>query len=284
MLKDILVHLDATERSGVRLRLAAELARRHQAHLTALYVVDLTLPVLVASDPGGGAILADLLDDMRRDALAGAAKVEAAFREKLRIEGLEGEWRQVEGSTPQAVALHARYADLTVLGQAGPEGGPDAPGYAAAAVMEEVLFTSGRPVLLVPFAGRFETVGRRVLIGWNASREAARAVNDALPLLARAELAMVLAVNPRRGLGGHGDEPGADIALHLARHGVRVEVQHAVAPEIGEGDVLLNTAADQQVDLLVMGGYGHSRLREPVLGGVTRSLLRQMTVPVLMAH
>jgi len=282
-LKDILVHLDATERAGARLRLATELARQHDAHLIALHVIDLTLPAIVASEPSGGVMLAELLEDMRRIALADAARVEAAFRERVRTAGIQGEWRLVEGSTPGQVALNARYADLTVLGQADPAGGVDSPGNAAA-VVEEVLFTSGRPVLLVPFAGHFEAVGKRVLIGWNASREAARAVNDALPLLAQAELVMVLAVNPRRGLGGHGDQPGADIALHLARHGVRVEVQHAVAPEIGEADVLLNTAADKGADLLVMGAYGHSRLRELVLGGVTRSLLRQMTIPLLMAH
>ena len=102
---------------------------------------------------------------------------------------------------------------------------PDGDRPGAGAVVEQALFTSGRPVLVVPFAGRFETVGRRVLIGWKASREAARAVNDALPLIAQAEAATVLAVSPRSGLGGHGEEPGADIALHLARHGIKVGVE-----------------------------------------------------------
>jgi nucleotide-binding universal stress UspA family protein len=136
----------------------------------------------------------------------------------------------------------------------------------------------------VPYAGRFESLGKRVLVGWNAGREAARAVQDALPLLMAAESVTVLTVNPEIGLGGHGEEPGADIALHLARHGVRVTVEHMTAPEISAGDVILNRAFELSADLLVIGAYGHSRLREMVLGGVTRSLLQQMTVPVLMSH
>lgn len=279
-LKDILVHLDATEQAKTRLRLAADLARQHEAHLTGLLVVDVMLPPIAGTDMGGGIALAELLEQMRQDALAKAAKVEAAFRERLRLDGIAGEWRQVEGPTPEVVVLHARYADLVVLGQEDPEGEE----LVAGLVIEQALFTSGRPVLLVPNAGRFETLGRRVLVGWNASREAARAVNDALPLIARAEAATVLAINPRRGLGGHGEEPGADIALHLARHGLKVSVEHTVASDVSDAEVLLNYAADLSADLLVIGAYGHSRFRELLLGGVTRTLLREVTIPVLMSH
>jgi nucleotide-binding universal stress UspA family protein len=136
----------------------------------------------------------------------------------------------------------------------------------------------------VPHSGRFASVATRVLVGWNASREAARAVNDALPMLAGATTTCILAANPERGIGGHGEEPGADIALHLARHGLSVTVEHRVAPDVPDADLLLNHASDMSADLLVVGAYGHSRLREFVLGGVTRTLLRQMTVPVLMSH
>ena len=117
-----------------------------------------------------------------------------------------------------------------------------------------------------------------MLIAWNASRESTRAVNDALPLLAGATMVTVLAVNPRHGIKGHGDVPAADIALHLARHGVKAEAAHTVAKDISEGDALLSYAADLGVDLIVCGGYGHSRAREMVFGGVTRTLLREMTV------
>lgn len=279
-LKDILVHLDATERSQERLRLAIGLAQRHEAHLTCLYVVDVPFPGLAIGDAGGAAALPVLIDQMRRDALEEAARAEASFRERLRREDVAAEWRLAEGVTPEQVALHARYADLVVVGQADPENGPPN----ATAVLEAALFSSGRPVLVVPYAGRFEALGRRVLVGWNASSEAARAVNDALPLIAQAEATTVFAANPRLGLGGHGEEPGADIALHLARHGLQVTVEHTVTSGVSDGEALLSRAADLSADLLVVGAYGHSRVRELVLGGVTRTLLRHMTLPVLMSH
>ena len=279
-LKDILVHLDGTEQSKVRLQLAAGLARRHGAHLAGLFVVDVMLPMMAASDAGSGAVLAEMIERMRTDTLAEAAIVEAGFRETLRRDGIAGEWRLVEGSSHEHVALHARYADLVVAGQASPDAGQPS----ASAILEAVLFDSGRPVLVVPYAGSFPTLGQRVLVGWNASAQAARAVHDALPLMAGAGSVVVSAVNPRRGIDAHGDMPGADIATHLARHGLKVEVEHSLAPEIGAGDLLLNRASEISADLLVIGAYGHSRLRETILGGVTRTLLKQMTIPVLMSH
>jgi nucleotide-binding universal stress UspA family protein len=279
-LKDILVHLDATPAATVRLDLAATLARRHDAHLTALFVVDIGLPMLAMADPGGGAALAELMEQMRAATLEDGAIAQAAFRERLRRDALRGEWRQAEGMLREQVALHARYADLAIIGQDDPATG--VPG--SAGLAGDILFAAGRPVLVVPYAGRFETLGHRILVGWNASREAARAVNDALPLLTAAAGVCVLVANPRGGQDGHGEEPGADIALHLARHGVSVSVEHRAAPDIPDADLLLNHAADMSADLLVVGAYGHSRLREFVLGGVTRSLLTQMTVPVLMSH
>jgi nucleotide-binding universal stress UspA family protein len=278
-LNDILVHLDGTPQSATRLAVAADLARRHQAHLTALFVVDVSLPVMGAADAGSGAVLAGLIESLRADALAAAATVEAAFNETLRREAIAGEWRLAEGLTAEIVPLHARYADLAVLGQPDPAGTPS-----GAAVLAGAIFDSGRPVLVIPYAGSFASVGARVLVGWNAGREATRAVHDALPLLVKAGSVTITAVNPRVGLGAHGEQPGADIARHLARHGVAVVVEHTVAPEIGAADILLNRASELSADLLVVGAYGHSRVREFLLGGVTRSLLREMTVPVLLSH
>lgn len=279
-LKDILVHFDASKPAEGRLRLAAELARQHGAHLSVLHVVDIELPLIASADAGGGTAIAGVIEQMREGALAEAARLEAVAREVIRRENLSGEWRLAEGITAEHVALHARYADLVVIGQEDPEG--EAPH--AGAVVEQVLFSAGRPALIVPYAGTFATVGRRVMLGWNASREAARAVNDALPLLSAADAVTVFSVNPRKGLGAHGDRPGADIALHLARHGIKVHVEQSIAPDVGDGDVLLNQASEMGADLIVVGAYGHSRLREMVMGGVTRTLLRQMTVPVLMSH
>jgi nucleotide-binding universal stress UspA family protein len=138
--------------------------------------------------------------------------------------------------------------------------------------------------LAIPFAGSFKSIGKRVLVAWNASREASRALHDALPLIAKAETATVFLANPTRGLDGHGEEPGADIARHMVRHGLKVEVAKVIADDVPDSALLLNHASDMGADLLVMGAYGHSRLREFILGGMTRSLLREMTVPVLLSH
>lgn len=274
-LKDILVHLDASERAGARLDIALDLARRHGAHLVGLHVLDITVPTSVVPDAGGAGV-AMLYEQLRGSGLAGAAEVERAFAARLEREGVAGTWYLVEGSTAEQVALHGRYADLVIVGQ-------QEPGRGGAAV-DGAIFGSGRPVLVIPFAGRFPAVGRRVLVGWNASREAARAVGDAMPLLAAADGVTVLAVNPRGGLEGDGTRPAADLAQHLAHHGVKATAEDMLAPEVPDGEALLNAAAETGADLLVVGAYGHSRLRELVMGGVTRTLLRSMTLPVLLSH
>jgi nucleotide-binding universal stress UspA family protein len=152
-------------------------------------------------------------------------------------------------------------------------------------VAEYVLLNAINPVLIVPYAGEFSSVGQRVLIAWDGSMEAARAVHGAIPLLQRAGQVQVAVFDPRVGPGAHGEEPGADIALFLARHGIRVDVsRHVTGGEIDIGNAILSHASDFGADLLVMGGYGHSRFREVLLGGVTRTILRSMTTPVLMSH
>jgi nucleotide-binding universal stress UspA family protein len=282
-IKDILVHLDTTETSPARLALAARLAAQHGAHLVGVLIVDIppasffygaAIPFLPAAPD-------EIVERMREDGLAAAVPVEQAFRECLRREGVEGEWRLAEGPGAATLALHARYADLAVVGQTNPKGVQDG---SDGSIPVAAVLGSGRPVLTVPFAGDFPTIGKRVLVAWNASREAARAVADALPLLQAADHVTILAINPRRGIGGHGDVPAADIALHLARHGVQAEAAHTVAKDIADGEALLSYASDISADLIVAGAYGHSRMRETVFGGVTRTLLAEMTVPVLLSH
>ena len=174
--------------------------------------------------------------------------------------------------------MQARYADLVVVGQADPE-----PTATPSDLPETVALATGRPVLVVPHIGA-KPPGKTVLLCWNASREAARAAADALPFLKAAQKVIVLVVNPKVSAAGHGAEPGADAAAWLARHGVKVTVQRDVAPDADAGAVILSRAADLGADLIVMGIYGHSRLREMVLGGASRTLLGSMTVPVLMSH
>src|SRR5690606_8100412 len=188
---------------------------------------------------------------------------------------VRGEWRVMDGDPVDAMTLCTRYADIAVVGQAN----PDEPGINARMV-PELLLAAGRPILVVPYVGTYTSFGRRIMVAWNGNREATRAVHDALPLLKKAEQVIVFCVNP----SDDQHIPGSDMALHLSRHGVNAEPRHVVAPDIGVGDALLSAAADHAVDVLVMGGYGRSRLRELVLGGATRQILQSMTVPVLLSH
>jgi len=282
--KDILVHLDSGPRSSMRLQVATSLARRCGAHLTGVYAVDIPSAEFFygAAMPLAAGGAERVVEQIRAEAIAAAAPVEKAFNAAVQAQGLEAAWRLVEGNLPATISLHARYADLAVLGQANPYEPSD--GIGTDAVIVSTVMTSGRPVLAVPFAGDFPTVGDRVLVAWNASREAARAVNDAMPMLRGASVVTVLAVNPRHGINGHGDVPAADIALHLARHGVKAEAAHTVANDIPDGEALLSYAADIGADMIVAGAYGHSRARELVFGGVTRTLLGEMTAPVFLSH
>ena len=279
-IRDILVNLDAGPAGAARLDLAATLAARLSAHLVGLHVIDIPLPTFAGADLGGGAVIADVIQRMYDDAAAAAKPVENAFRDRLRRDGLLGEWRQVEGNLSRQITLHGRYADLIVLGQTDPQ----APGPAGDAAIEAALFETGRPVLLVPYAGGPWGLGGAALVAWNARREAASAGHDALPLVAAIQAVTVLTIAPDPGADGHGEQPGADIATHLARHGLRVAVRSTAAKDVSVGEILLNEAADLGAGLLVMGGYGHSRLRELVLGGATRTILGGMTLPVLMSH
>ena len=275
--KDILVHVNSSKHCGERVDVALRLARSFEAHLIGLYTAsELYYPSYVAAQ-----LPADLLLSQTRTMAEMRDRAKTAFEDKTRASGINIEWREAKGEPAAMAAVHARYADIAVFGQndldeALPDSDFDVP--------EAVILDSGRPILLVPYAGHFPKVGSRVMVAWNGSRQATRAVNDALPILKRAEQVIVIAVNPRKGAEGHGDVPGADLSLHLARHGVKAEANHVFADDIAVGDMILSRAADFGVDLIVMGAYGHTRLRETVLGGATRDLLEHMTVPVLMSH
>ena len=283
-LKDIVVILEPGAPGERRLAAAVSLAAAHGAHLIGVSIVEPLDLSGYFSPAVSGYIAVDAmqaLEERHRAAAAAAAKQdETAFRDACGRAGISYEWRHAEGEAREMATLSARYADLVVTGQVDPENPPRG-GFAH--LPEELALASGRPVLFVPYAGKFETVGRRVLVAWNRMRESTRAVNDGIPLLAKAEKVTVLSINPQRGEDA-GDLPGADIALHLARHGVKAEASYTVAEDIDVGSVLLSRAADIGADLIVMGCYGHSRTRELILGGATREVLRHMTVPVLMSH
>ena len=277
--KDLLVVLGSDAASRGRMALAAALSERFAAHLVGLY------PFPVPDIPRTlGYYNPSLFDPIFRELREKAQEVcdreREAFEHAASLRGLSAEWRVTEGLEADP-AVHARYVDLTILGQLDPDGGDTE---LIRPRPELVALASGRPILAVPYAGQFETVGRRVLIGWNATREATRAVNDAMPLLAAAGVVTVLTIDAREGPDAHGELPGADISLHLARHGVKATIERTVSAGVPAGEVLLSRAADLGADLLVIGAYGHSRMRELLLGGATRSILQSMTVPVLMSH
>ncbi len=276
-LKDILVHVNRGKRCKERLDAAINLAAAHDAHLTGLYV--LTYPHIP------GYIRAEINEDVLRGQIeatrAAAEKAEAMFNDHVDRAGIKAEWRCVEGDLLPVLSLHARYSDVAIVGQRDPEwedAGDDS------SMPDQLVLQGGRPVLIVPHVGKYPVIGKRIMVAWDGSRLATRAVNDALPFMIKAKKVAVLAVNSEGGDQGHGEIPSADICLHLARHGVNAEAQHIYAKDMSVGDMMLSRAADEGIDMIVTGAYGHARWRELVLGGVTRHLLMHMTVPVLMSH
>jgi nucleotide-binding universal stress UspA family protein len=186
----------------------------------------------------------------------------------------------VDDDAAGGLALQARHCDIVIIGQCD----PDEPLRGRHADLpQHVVMHAGRPVLVIPYAGSVAHVGSKVLIGWDAGREAARAVADAMPVLARAKSIHLAVFNPYAIPGEHGVAPGAGIGQYFERHGIRVEIL-APSAKGNTGTALLSLARDLGIDLIVMGAYGHTRLREVVLGGVTRTMLHAMTVPVLMSH
>lgn len=284
-LRDLLVLLDGSARDETKLAVALELARRHNAHLTGLCPLELLLPADMAFALGGYPdlwALPEFAKQVESQAGAKAAVIEAKFLETLRREGIRGDWVFETGSLIAAVTRRAHAADLIVVGQADP--GNPLPA-TARTLVEDLLMTAGRPLLLIPYAGPFDTVGTNALVGWTPTRESARAVHDALPILVPGAKVLVLTVEAPRAGGEPEVLPTVEIAEHLSRHELDVSAARTVVSDgLSPADALLDYASDIGADLLIVGGYGHSRTREMIMGGVTRDLLRHMTLPVLMSH
>ncbi len=208
-------------------------------------------------------------------------EAERLFTERTRNAGVAAEWRQVEGALPDLVMLHARFADLVIAGQRNPERLD--PG-TAPELPEQLVLDVGRPVIIVPHTGTFPTVGEKVMILWKTSRGAARAVNDALPFLAKAKEVCVVAINPEAGISGQGDNPAADVVTHLSRHGITATARVANAERGTMGKTMRDIAADFGADMIVMGAFGRARWREMILGGMTRNMLATMPLPILMSR
>jgi len=285
-LKDLLVYVDQTEESLERLRLAADLAIRHGSHLAALYAREWNRAQVNSRKSAELGLvsaegLRDLDEHIEAAIDAAAEKLRSTLDELTRGRGVEAELLAVDGEAAVVVPQYARYADLCILGRDEPEG-PASVNYTFS---EHLLFLTGRPVLFVPAEGSFATIGRHIAVAWNSSRPAARALNDALPLIERAERTTILMVNPSGFIDGHEGPPGEQIVDHLERHGAKVDsVRIENVAHNAIADRLQAEARALGADLIVAGAFGHPRLWEKMLGGVTHDLMARMSLPIFMSH
>jgi len=275
-LKDILVHVDRTPHCEKRVKIALEIASRQGNELTGIFAQ-------------GNAYL-----EARTSGLDKRRELHADISEKLRMQfqpladeaGVRLHWETApfdrsEETIMDQMVFDSQHRDLIIVGQHDEE---TYDGSIPADLAERLVLETGRPVLIIPYAGTFKTLGKRVVIAWNTARESVRALNDAIPLMQDAQVVKVIAINPKEKNKRHGEVPSSDIVRHLKRHGIEAEADHFSTEGVDEGNLLLNCVSDERSDLLVMGAYGHYRFRELILGGVTKEILEHMTTPVLMSH
>lgn len=276
--KSILVHCADEKRWPGLLATSIAAARRFEAHLTALSVLP---PLIVdpALTPGG---VTSVIDRHRKVYEQEQGRMREVFEEAIKAAGLNGEWCTDDaghGTVLDKLIRHGRSQDLIIASRSDK-------GWPFASMLEapvDLVLNSGRPVLLVPTEGDHRDFGRRALVAWNGRREAARAAFDAVPFLQHAGKVSVLWIETPEEKGA-GDVPGADLCTTLARHGITCEAASVVHPGENASETLLARQRQTNADLVVMGCYGHSRLSELVLGGMTRSVLGSLQVPILMSH
>jgi nucleotide-binding universal stress UspA family protein len=276
MIKDIIVNLSVGERPAPVGDYAISVAAAFEAHLAGVaFLYDPIVPV-----SGAGYIPAEVIETQERENAAASKAALDRFTAACKRAGVAAEPLTLSASLAgvgEQFGHIARRFDLSIVGQAEPEKSA-----VEEVIAEAALFESGRPVIVVPYIQKDALKLDRVMLCWDGSRAAARAIADAMPLLKKAGQVEIVIVSNER--GKRDEVEGVDMAQHLARHGLKVEVKRTVLGDIDVADVILSHAADVGADFIVMGGYGHSRLREFVLGGVTRSIFRSMTAPVLMSH
>ncbi len=275
--KDILVYADSTKYAATRLDTAARLALSHDAHLTALHVDPAPYMQVDLMSTGVAPQIRQWQKTVQKEKAEKIRKIVDGIGAR---HGIEIELRRQEGAINDVIMSQAAYADLVVVSQAGNPFDLERPIDPSPGV---IAVSSGRPVLIVPNrAGEFQ-VGNNVLIAWKPCAEAVRAVHDALPLLKLARSFKTIEVN-LGGEAGHGRLAGAEIARHLARHGVNVTAMTMNEGHSSDGATILAQGTEMGADLIIMGGYGHSRFREVIFGGVTSHILEHHQIPVFMAH
>lgn len=279
MLGRIAVHLSADENCKRRIDVAIKLAKEHQAEIVGVYPVDITVPQTFS----GTALPSEVTKMIRERLKEGQLQTKKLFEEATSAAGVTGHWRTPKGAIEDVLAQHARYARLLIMSKAEDPQSTASP--ITANVPEAVIMAAGRPVLMVPTVGTMNTIGERVLFCWDKKREAARAFADAAPLLRTAKELVVLAVDEdTESLHEQDiqDNDFSDLCTALGYPTPKVLLRSS--KNVGVGNVILNTATDYGSDLIVMGAYGHSRMRQWIMGGASKTLLNSMTVPVLLSH
>jgi nucleotide-binding universal stress UspA family protein len=296
-LRDILVCLDPTDAGDARLRLAAAIARDCRAVLSAAYVLPeaipgappygdsrgLVPPTVGAFMPNPAAIEGEVpASGEGSDTTRGSTLIEIIeqrFRQEMRPHALEGDFYTFGSGEGGDLAALARTVDLVIYGQQSPDWHLPT-GFRP----EDLIVAGGRPVLVVPYAGTFDAVGRRTLIAWDGTREAARVLGDALPLMRKAKAATIMTVREHEADFERDAAALERLQQHLSRHAITATHEQSVRGGVPIADLILSRAADLDIDLIVAGAYHHSQFREALVGGVSRALLDHMTVPVLMSH
>lgn len=277
--KTIVTHLASPERAGPLLDLTVPLAKRCGARQVGLHVIPQVLSAYGTVDVQ---LPADVIERQYRELRERADRIETVFSDKARSTGVTAEWRCVDarhGDIAEDVADQSLCTDLIVLGLdtgASPNAWTDVPA--------RIALQTGRPVLAIPNPDAIQSLGKHALVAWNTSREAARAAFDAIPLMADADCVDILAIDPGTQGGNEELTHGQELAACLRGHGIKVNAEVTHRQGIPVSEVILNRIAENNCDLLVMGCYGHSRLRESLFGGATRELLQHLRVPILMSH
>jgi nucleotide-binding universal stress UspA family protein len=280
MIKDILLTITRTDADDLAVKTAVQIAEIEKAHLAIMIPVEYPVPIPSEFGVNPYPMYVGIYEE--------SLKVAENMANELKEKWVNADISPIEVrvvSTPlmnslQLCALHARHADLSVIGGNSTHKHRNV----AETIFSELLMDSGRPILFVPAGSDPVIPAKRVLIAWQPTRESTRAVHDAMPFLHKSASIDILMVNPEVSDSGHGQQPGADIATHLARHGLNVRV--VAQPSMGrnKGQAILEYAKQTDAQLIVAGGYSHSRFREQIMGGVTRELVRNMTIPVLFSH
>ena len=276
--RNIAVHLDTSKRAQVRLDIALRMAKQFDGQVTAIFAVFIPEPQTFYVMAGSAEYYAECeLTRVRH-----AAEIERLFHAELKRAAVAGRWIVASEHDDLSASRYGRCADLIIAAQDDPS---DPESFVGDHFTERLIMTSGRPVLLIPYAGHFQTIGKQVMVAWDGSREATRAVHDALPFLKRAESVTIVTVNEASNRPPIDEISSEAIASTLTQHGVKVA--RKALEDVHEhsiGDVFLSYVSRLGADLLVMGAYGHSRWQELVLGGATRSVLKAATVPVLFSY